>query len=77
MNSPYYIDKITNEQGADSSDAQAVLHRGGKRSDVKYESCGVDISIGYVSFAMRATRSREGHAAEKSRHSEIGKECIG
>lgn len=71
------LDKITNEQGANSNDAQAVRHRGGKCSDIKYKSCGIDLSVGYMSFAMRAIRSREGHAAEKSQHCKIGEECIG
>lgn len=73
----FMLDKITNEQGANSNDAQAVRHRGGKRSDVNYESYGIDLSVGYMSFAMRATRSRERHAAKKSRHCKVGEECIG
>lgn len=71
------LDKVTNEQGANFNNAQAVRHRGGKRSDVNYKSCGIDLSVGYMSFAMRATRSREGHAAEKFRHCKVGEECIG
>lgn len=71
------LDKITNEQGTDPSDAQTVRHRGGERSGVKYESCGIDLSVGCMPFAMHTARSREGHAAEKFRCFEIGEKCIG
>lgn len=54
MFSLYNLDKITNQQGTASNNAQAMRHRGDKRSDAKYQNDRTDISIGHVSFAMHA-----------------------
>lgn len=42
------------QQGTASNNAQAMRHRGDKRSDAKYQNDRTDISIGHVSFAMHA-----------------------
>lgn len=77
MLSLYNLDKITNQQGTASNNAQAIRHLRGKRSDTKYKSDRIDISIGYVSFAMYAAKSGERDVADKSRHCKIGEKYIG
>lgn len=60
------LDKIANQQGTAFNNAQAMGYRRDKRSDTKYKSRRIDISIGYVSFAMYTVKSRERDVAEKS-----------